>query len=30
VELVKSFPENNTRDVEIDEVVVKVVVRRNK
>ena len=30
VELVKSFPENNTRDVEIDEVVVKVAVRRNK
>ena len=30
VELVKSFPENNTRDVEIDEVVEKVAVRRNK
>jgi isoleucyl-tRNA synthetase len=29
VELVKSFPENNTRDVEIDDVVVKVAVRRN-
>jgi isoleucyl-tRNA synthetase len=29
VELVKSFPENNTRDVEIDDVVVKVAVTKN-
>jgi hypothetical protein len=30
VNLTHSFPGNNVRDVEIDEVVVKVVVRKNR